>query len=147
MISAGLIVIPDNDDTRAPEMLIVIVSPFTGAAWTRCCGNIQGTKGFDILLALNDSHHLLVGDGLYQSREAIGYAAHPVEVRNPPAIAVWPVLAETLWLIASYLEQEFTTLIFVSVGCNFMLRLCRSAVRLWKRIICNPEPAFHVIPA
>src|ERR1700730_3550845 len=116
MVSTGLIVVADNNDARVLEVLVIFVTPLTGAARTCCCGDIQCAKGFDILFALDNNYALLSGDRLDQFGKAVRDTANAVEDPNQTAVAVGPRLAKPFRFVANGLEQQLPMLIAVIIG-------------------------------
>ena len=116
-----LIVVRDDDDTRATQALAVFVPPFLFLLWFDCTTRAASgrhpdlAKVLNVFLALNDDDHLLIGDGLEQFGQPVEDLANIASLPNPTAFAIGLALWKRLVGVAANLKQEFAVLIDVVV--------------------------------
>jgi len=110
--AAGLIAVRDNDDGSAGEELVVVVTPFSGAAGA---GGGDAASPFDrpdIFLALGDVDGLTRFDGIKHFGQPVGDAA---DIAKTPLAVGCPPLRELFPAGAEHLEQQVAALINVVI--------------------------------
>jgi hypothetical protein len=93
---ASRVVISEDADGRAIKVLIELRLPLTGTHRVRCRGQPERFEGVDVLLALDDVHHLAVLYRFEYLRQPVRHTPHTFRAPPPSAVAVRAALAEIL---------------------------------------------------
>src|SRR5262249_13817264 len=118
MLAALGVVVGQNDDIGAAQVLGILVAPFLDATGIRRRRETDGVKIIDVFLAFGDVDNLAGGHRLDELGQPIRYAARVLQIPDPAAATVRPALSEILRLVAYDLEQDLPGLVGVVVDLD-----------------------------
>src|SRR5262245_38989485 len=118
MCATWLIVIGQDIDRGALEVLRIFVAPFAGTVRIACRWHIDCRERISILLPLDNKGRPLVGKRLDKLREPIENALHTIELPNPATSTIGSALPKVFRLEPQHLVQKRSALVGVIVCCN-----------------------------